>query len=297
MYPLNEIVFPNEETLFPNALNLINIKDMTRSYQLSSIKDVLEDELERLKLKNASFSLRSFARLLALSPTHLHNVIQGKKNLSLEQAEEVARRLKMEKDYTRFFMILAEIECSPPKAQVLLKRKAAALRTKFNTKKTFPTEVMNRLSWEHLLCLVSIGLKGGIAEKDMGWLAGFIGKPTSEIPQVLSDLVRANLLQKKGSTYQRTEEELTLESKAHNRVIKRIHSEYLERLEKLIQTREPDRRYSATEFYSIPMSKMDEVRERAEEFLGEIGSHYAKDDADGLIEVCLHLNVSPLTSD
>ena len=194
-------------------------------------------------------------------------------------------------------MILAEIECSPPKAQGLLKRKAAALRTQNDTKKTFPSEVMSRLSWQHLLCLVSIGLKGSVAEKDLDWLSGFIGKPKSEVPQILTDLVRANLLKKQGSNYQRTEEQLTLESKAHNRVIKRIHSEYLVRLEKLIQTREPDQRYSATEFYSIPLSKMDEVKERAEEFLSEIGSLYAKDDAEGLIEVSLHLNLSPFTSD
>lgn len=55
----------------------------------------LIDDL-RLRVRSGEATERGLARLTGISQPHLHHVLKGKRLLSLERADEVLRRLKMD---------------------------------------------------------------------------------------------------------------------------------------------------------------------------------------------------------
>lgn len=65
------------------------------SYREISYQDILVGELTKRKKKNNSFSLRSFARYLAISPAQLSSLISGKRKLSAKQAFKIANKLDL----------------------------------------------------------------------------------------------------------------------------------------------------------------------------------------------------------
>src|SRR5687768_8751661 len=56
---------------------------------------ILSEALARKKKKNASYSLRSLARNLSVSPAYLSQVINGKKRLSLLRSQQISRQLEL----------------------------------------------------------------------------------------------------------------------------------------------------------------------------------------------------------
>jgi uncharacterized protein (TIGR02147 family) len=53
---------------------------------------------------NKAYSLNAFARDLAMSPSHLSEVLKGKKGISKEAAQRVALKLKLEKEEKKLFI-------------------------------------------------------------------------------------------------------------------------------------------------------------------------------------------------
>jgi len=67
-------------------------------------RSVLKRELEKRVKKNSRYSLRAFARSLALDPRHLDGVLKGIKGLSSEKAMEVADRLGFAANAKSYFL-------------------------------------------------------------------------------------------------------------------------------------------------------------------------------------------------
>lgn len=57
------------------------------------LQDTLRERLELLRLKNSSFSLRAFAKLLDVSPASLSEFLNGKRKLSKKMIQKVAQKL------------------------------------------------------------------------------------------------------------------------------------------------------------------------------------------------------------
>jgi uncharacterized protein (TIGR02147 family) len=75
-------------------------------------RNLLQREFDLIKSKNKSFSLRSFAKKLDLSATHISLVLLGKKNLSISSSEKIAQKLKWSETKTRKFITLVQAEHS-----------------------------------------------------------------------------------------------------------------------------------------------------------------------------------------
>jgi len=93
-----------------------------RDYRL-----VLKAELERRRSRNASYSLRAFARDLELSPSRLSRVLNGKEALSRPRAERIGGKLGFQKDQIELFCDLVDVEhASTESEQALARARVAA---------------------------------------------------------------------------------------------------------------------------------------------------------------------------
>ena len=60
--------------------------------------------------KNESYSLRAFAKTLDVSASALSRVLNGDKGISLERAQTVAARLKLDDRETEYLFLLVQFE-------------------------------------------------------------------------------------------------------------------------------------------------------------------------------------------
>jgi plasmid maintenance system antidote protein VapI len=67
--------------------------EKTKKSAPSEFQSLVSAELLKRKERNPSYSLRSFARQLRMSPAHLSNLLSGKRKLTLKQASKISDQL------------------------------------------------------------------------------------------------------------------------------------------------------------------------------------------------------------
>lgn len=73
-------------------------------------RDILKEHLLRVQRKNPAYSIRAFARDVNLAHTSLGAVLRGKKNLSVETAYNVAKKLHFDDKTLKGFCLLVDYE-------------------------------------------------------------------------------------------------------------------------------------------------------------------------------------------
>jgi transcriptional regulator with XRE-family HTH domain len=68
---------------------------MATSLTFHDLQQRLLEEL-RLRVRSGAATERGLARLSGISQSHLHNVLKGKRVLSMEKADDVLRRLQID---------------------------------------------------------------------------------------------------------------------------------------------------------------------------------------------------------
>lgn len=75
--------------------------------QFPDCRSVLAWEFHRRRQRNFRYSLRAYARDLAVSPSYLCEVMAGKYHLSLARADEIAPHLRLDEALRSVFVALA----------------------------------------------------------------------------------------------------------------------------------------------------------------------------------------------
>ena len=76
----------------------------------TSYINLLKDEFLSRKAKNSRYSLRSFAKFIDITPSHVSMIFSGKRHLSHEMALKVSKKLKWSKEKRKYFVSLLEFE-------------------------------------------------------------------------------------------------------------------------------------------------------------------------------------------
>ena len=87
--------------------------DNSLSFELNlsmDYRDILKEQLKRRQELNPRFSLRSFAAKLEISPSKISEVFSGKKKLSLDRLEDIAKKLNLKGSEKEIFLLSAELE-------------------------------------------------------------------------------------------------------------------------------------------------------------------------------------------
>lgn len=75
-------------------------------------RETLQTFFEQKKLGNPSYSLNAYARDLDLYPSHLHDILHGRKGLSAKTAKKIAGRLFDDENERRLFIDRVMAACS-----------------------------------------------------------------------------------------------------------------------------------------------------------------------------------------
>lgn len=101
---------------------------------LESYRQYLSNEFERRKARNASYSLRAFARDLNVSASRISEAMSGKRGISIRLAEQLIEKIGLEEDAAEIFKLSVVAEHSRSKIQkARAKKELSEILTDVNT--------------------------------------------------------------------------------------------------------------------------------------------------------------------
>jgi uncharacterized protein (TIGR02147 family) len=205
------------------------------------------------------------ARYLRIQPSYLTHVVQGKSDLSLEQAEQLNAFLGHSDTEAEYFLLMVSEERAGTSSlkkhfngkRKLLEQEEDTLSARFKTQDTVDEELLEKYydSWAFGAVHALISVPGYSTPES---LSERLSLPVSRVTSILSELVRAGILERGEKAYRVGTRRIHLprdEQKIHN-----FHSQWRQRsIEKLQKDpREDDLFYSSV----ITLSKTDLVEIR-----------------------------------
>jgi uncharacterized protein (TIGR02147 family) len=133
----------------------------------SDYRQFLKDELEKRIQGNSAYSLRAFARDLAVTPQQLSFVLNKKKGLSLEAAFKVATRLDLNDDERAYFCDLAQMASARSAGAKQLAELRVARSQSVTNFQSITLDVFKIISdWHHYALLELTTTKGFKSEPE-----------------------------------------------------------------------------------------------------------------------------------
>ncbi|MCB0422247.1 MAG: TIGR02147 family protein [Bdellovibrionales bacterium] len=254
--------------------------DFTWSYTISGpmlqptkdYRQILKEELETRMALNSSYSLRAFARDLAIAPSSLHAVLNGKHGLALRTAKKICHRLQFDEDETSLFVDLVQSEGSR-KTQV---RNSAAERIKKLYEKTEPLSMdyMVILSkWYHL-AIVQLALLPSF-QSDTQWIADSLGISEQEAADAIERLFKTKLLESIDNRWRPQKDFLKSSDNVSSHSIRSLHLQLLEKAKVSLTSQTVDERDISSLIFAIEKEQLPDVKKEIRNFKKNLLSKYA----------------------
>lgn len=208
------------------------------------LKKILEDRCS----KNASYSLRAFARDLSMDASQLSSVLKGKKGISIDRAEKIANSAGLSREEARVFLLGVQ------------KEHGRSRRTRAQAEKALKEEPSNKLTVHNLTAdqfqLVSNLSNTSVLEylrlprvdQSPDVMAKVFQLSAHEVNQIIGRLERLELIEKKGKRWVPVIGALTASSTIPSEAIRNHHSQVLKKAEAALHFQGLDQReFSSTE--------------------------------------------------
>ncbi len=233
-------------------------------------REFIENELSRRVGRNSSYSLRSFARDLGISPGRLSLVLNGKSGLSREMAKKIGQKLGLD-----------EIQCSSfcdgvaaRHARSSRDRAIAAARLKAKGPPKFhklPEEHFRVIAdWFHLALLELVSSSGFRA--DSQWIAGRLGISALQAKSAWRRLVRLGLVKKNGNSWGAGDHSLI--QRGNSLAVRSYHHQMLDKAKRAIDSHCVEERDLSSVIFQFPLDRMEEMRNDIKDFRRHLMQKY-----------------------
>ncbi|MEW6057203.1 MAG: TIGR02147 family protein [Bdellovibrionota bacterium] len=240
-------------------------------------KSFLQKQFEDRCSRNASYSLRAFARDLKLSPAGVSQILNGKQGVSPQTAETIARRLGLSSHECDYLVDLASSEFARSR-----KSKEAAIH-RLRVRKPVPPitlEVFKAISeWHHLALLELTMLKG--FKSDAGWIARKLGISKKTVSLAIERLKMLGFLKEQDGKLIQTTEYMATPSGVPSTAIRGFHQQVLRKAIDALHSQSVDERDFSSIVLPVSTNDMVEAKEWIKkfrrEFMSRFGSAAEKD--------------------
>jgi len=179
----------------------------------------LFEELRARQKRNPSYSLRSFARDLALSPTTVSLLIKGKRNLTGTNLQRVATRLKFSSNEIQ--SALAELNSRPNPL-------------KDEHYYSLSDDVFSYVSNWYYFAILSLA-SSGKAKANASWIAKRLNLSTDDAREALNRLQRLGLVEVRDGILHQKARAFRVPSDIPSAAARRMHRDHLHLAEKSLE--------------------------------------------------------------
>lgn len=226
----------------------------------------LMSQLESRRLKIPSYSLRSFAQKIGISPASLSQVISGKRPLSKKMAQLIAGRLCLSPAETHRLIQSALLE----KFQNLSHPSLANSEFKSGDFQLEMDTFRSISDWHHYAVLNLLELPD--SKSDPAWFAARLGIPLLEARQAIQRLERLGLLTKQGRKLRRVRKSLSTPAGVSDIAIRKYHFQILNKAEKALDKDAVAERDFGAITLAIDPDRIPEARKLIAKFRRQIAS-------------------------
>ena len=216
---------------------------------------------------NPSYSLRSFARDLDLTPSFLSQVLKGKKGLSHQKATEISQNLSLDLKEKEAFLIsnLAANARSEERKKYYQQKYDDLFR---KNEREVPFEFYQTMTkWQNLALLEII--ETGIETQSVKRMASLLKLSEAEVLCNLDTLIEIQELSFDGVNYRATSEHSLLKGGIPNSYVKAFHQQILHQGLKAIETQELEKREIRSSLMGISEDKVPEAKRMIQDFFRE----------------------------
>lgn len=257
-------------------------------------QDIIKDELSVRQKKNARYSLRSFARDLAISPARLSEILNKKQGLSKAYAEGIAQKLGFTSEQSDYFCTLVESSHSRSKTQ----RLAARQRIRVLLKTPFQEITQDKFavvsSWEHLAILEALNLKD--AQPEVAWLAQKLGLPLQSVQQSVDRLLRVGLLVCVAGRVKPSQQHTFSGGSVPSFYVRSFHAGILQMATAALEKQSVSTRTNNSVIFAFDRSRLEEASRRLDDFWRGFAAEFGS-PANATEVFCLGLQFFKLTED
>ncbi len=183
----------------------------------NNIKELILNKYEERRLRNANYSLRSFAASIGIGSGAMTGIIQGKRQISKKMAERLAITLQLTKiDKDKFLSSFGDQQANISDS------------TKHHSLQTF--ELIAK--WQYFALLSVLKIQN--VKWDLSKIAKKMNSSESDCEQMLTNLLSLELIKVKNGRYFRARKTLEFADEVPSWAIKASHAESLELARKSI---------------------------------------------------------------
>ena len=239
---------------------------MNSFFSHQSISEVLVFELDARKRRNDSYSLRSFARDLDLSPSRLSEVLKGAHGLSEKSAITIAKKLKLKPAQEKFWYDLVLSECSrSQKVRALALQRITASRKTETLNELKESQFRAIADWHHTAILELTQVNG--FQKDFSWIAKQLGITLHQATDAIERLQGLRLLEIKNDQWIVNSEAYQAFSEVPSTAIRKFHRQVLQNgIESLLNDPMQARAIQSM-MVAIPRERLPEFDQKFKNFL------------------------------
>jgi hypothetical protein len=150
--------------------------------------------------------------------------------------------------------------------------------------------------WFHFALTSWIGKSKDWSFAELPELAQNLGLEEKVLSQAITDLISKGVLvthQADATRVLHSTNLVSLLSEVPNQVFRKIHSDMLEKSQTALQNQGPDRRYSASEFYSFSAEGFEELKNISNRYLDQV-EYLSQKDTNKKKLVCVSLHAFEL---
>lgn len=285
----------------PQLNTLLKREQESGETELPLCARLLKESLSRRIVRNPQYSVRAFARDVGVSAAFMSLVLKGKKKLSIERAQQVARLLKMDVSESDRFVRSVILSQALSKTQNRVARDILEKADATNdTDATFfehleSDKLRTIEDWYHLAILDLTTTKG--FESSPAWIARRLKLSPIVISDAIERLQRLGLLKRTANgTLKKTSRFVEFSAAGSDISVREFHRQVLgKNIEELnyFQPRDRNRRSMSAFVLAVNPKRMTEARKRIEQFQREIVCYLTQGDCTEVYQMGVYL--CPLT--
>lgn len=247
--------------------------------QVHCYREILKKHFAERLEENPRYSLRAFSRDLAISPSRLSEILNGKQGLSGEWAEKISSRLQMSsREADEFYQkVLASDARAKGVRQAAISRLEQASGQDYLAVQADAFKII--ADWYHFALMELTKLKS--FRPSSQWIAKKLGISVYEAKLAGDRLARLGLMEKGRARWRLTNKTLTTSNGVPSEAIRKFNRQILEKSREAVSFQPVEERDISSLTLAVRKKDIPVVIEKIRKFRREINSELEQAVPDG----------------
>jgi len=263
--------------------------------QYSSYHDLLDEEFEKRKNFNEAYSLRAFARDLGLPAPRLSLILKKREGISVEAAEEIANKLKLNEQKKQWFCSsVGSLHSRSSKERESFKERVQQYKHEAKVFSEIHLEYFKVIAdWYHFAILELTYLKD--FKNDPHWIADVLKITPTEVKEAIDRMRALDLVVENDGNLVDAFKFLATPNDVPSASLKKFNTQLMKKAMEALYEQDVLEREIASNIFSVRKDQLPLFKEKLRTFRREL-EHEASQQKEKDAVYCLSMQFYELTN-